>query len=244
MTRHRRLVSFAPVLFVARVLFAVSMPASAYAHPLQVIIARHAEKAGASELCKMGNERAQALVHQYLGEGAGDSLFAPGQSPAALMAMTVHTIETVTPAADSWHMPVVRYAVTPKEGGKTDAEEIEENERTQEAANDVLTDPRYDDKIVVMVWEHKRIASAKLEQKFPDQPITLRQLLHLDQVGAPPTWPDQTYDYFWIVDFHGQPAVPTAFRKMRQVFKAPFDNLPSNHWNEPEPRHLKEGCRD
>jgi hypothetical protein len=226
------------------VLAALALPTSAFAHPARIIIARHAEKAGASELCEMGNERAQALAHQYLGDGASDSLFAPGQRPAAMMAMTVHTIETITPAADTWHLPVVRYAITPKEGGKTDAEEIEENQRTQEAAGDVLTDPRYDGKIVVMVWEHKRIASAKLERKIPDQPVTLRQLLHLDKVGAPPTWPGQTYDYFWIIDFHGQSAMPTAFRKVRQVFTPPFDDLPSNHWNKPEPRHLKEGCRD
>jgi hypothetical protein len=69
-------------------------------------------------------------------------------------------------------------------------------------------------------------------------------LLHLDPVDAPRTWPRQTYDYFWIVDVADRTQIPTGFHKMRQVFKAPFDDLPSNRWDEPEPQHLKEGCRD
>jgi hypothetical protein len=192
----------------------------------------------------MGTERAQALVHQYLGRGAAQSLFTPGQSPAAMMAMTMHTIDTVSPVAQSWHMPVTAYTVIPQTGNKKQAEKLEENRRTQEAAHDVLTDPRYDGKIVVMIWEHERIASAALEKRFTGQQITLRQLLHLDQVGAPDTWPHQTYDYFWIVHFASTRPQPTSFAMLRQVFTAPFDDLPANKWGESEPRHLAAGCRD
>ena len=224
-------------------LLALLAPASASAHPSEIVIARHAEKAHAYDLCDMGKERAQALVQQYLGRGAAQSLFPPGQSPAAIMAMTMHTIDTVSPAAQSWQMPLTAYTVIPKTG-KKGAEKVEENSRTQEAAHDVLTDPRYDGKIVVMVWEHKRIANAALEGKFAGQQITLRQLLHLDQVGAPDTWPDQTYDYFWVVHFASTHPKPTSLDKVQQVFKAPFDDLPANKWGEPEPRHVAEGCRD
>jgi hypothetical protein len=232
--------------FVARyaLLLMLLAPASASAHPSEIIIARHAEKAGAYELCDMGTERAQALVHQYLGRGAAQSLFAPGQSPVAMMAITMHTIDTVSPVAQSWQMPVTAYTVIPKTGNKEQAEKIEENSRTQEAAHDVLTDPRYDGKIVVMIWEHQRIASAALEKKFAGQQITLRQLLHLDHVGAPETWPDQTYDYFWIVHFASTQPEPTSLDNVQQVFKAPFDDLPANKWGQPEPRHLAAGCRD
>ena len=91
-----------------------------------------------------------------------------------------------------------------------------------------------------MVWEHKRIANAKLEKKSPG--VTLRQLLHLDQLkGVPTDWPDQTYDYFWIVDFAPGNPVP---RMTRQEFAAPFNDLPANAWGEREPSHFKAGCKD
>ena len=190
----------------------------------------------------MGKERAQALVQQYLGRGAAQSLFPPGQSPAAIMAMTMHTIDTVSPAAQSWQMPLTAYTVIPKPG-KKGAEKVEETSRTQEAAHDVLTDPRYDGKIVVMVWEHKRIANAALEGKFAGQQITLRQLLHLDQVGAPDSGQIRPTT-IWVVRFASTHPKPTSLDKVQQVFKAPFDDLPANKWGEPEPRHVAEGCRD
>jgi hypothetical protein len=188
-------------------------------------------------------QRTQALVAQYLGRGARHSLFGAGRGPEAMLAITLHTIETVTPVAQSWNMPVTAYKVYPSSGDKDAAEEAEENRRTQQAAYDVLTDPRYSGKTVVMVWEHKRIASAKLEAKYPSEQVTLRQLLHLDQLsGVPKSWPDQTYDYFWIVNYAPGQNVPVSFRMLRQVFAAPFGNLPANPWGKSEPRHIAAGC--
>ncbi|HEY1803261.1 MAG TPA: hypothetical protein VGG45_02165 [Terracidiphilus sp.] len=211
----------------------------AHAEPSHLIIARHAEKGSRYALCDMGTERSQALVHQYLGRGAAASLFPRGQAPDAMMAMTMHTIDTITPAAESWNLPVIAYAVMPTDAS---AKEVE-NARTQQAARDVLTAPAYDTKTVVMVWEHKRIANAKLEKKSPG--VTLRQLLHLDQVkGVPEDWPDQTYDYFWIIDFARGNPVPVSFHMLRQEFTAPFSDLPSNAWGEPDAAHVKAGCKD
>ena len=107
----------------------------------------------------------------------------------------------------------------------------------------MLNAPRYDDKTVVMMWEHERIAKPELEAEFPGEQVTLRQLLHLDQVaGVPDRWPDETYDYFWIVDFAPGNPVPVSFRMVRQVLAAPFDSLPSNGWGEPKPCHIAAGC--
>ena len=96
-----------------------------------------------------------------------------------------------------------------------------------------MNDPRYDGKTVVMVWEHHHIADRALELKFPDQKVTLRQLLNLDKLtDVPDTWPGQNYDYFWIVEF-GNPAsdVPTGFRmRSSRCSQAPFDKVPSNEW--------------
>jgi hypothetical protein len=218
---------------------ALILPMPAFAHPAQIIIARHTEKADDYALCAMGTERAQALAQQYLGRGASNSLFAEGRTPAALLAITLHTLESITPVAQSWHMPVTAYPVDPASSDK----EVEENRRTQEAAHAVLTDPRYAGKTVLMMWEHKRIASADLEKEFAGQEVTLRQLLHLDRIAnVPETWPEQTYDYFWIVNFMKGNALPVSLRMVRQEFAAPFNDLPANLWGEPEPRHIGAGC--
>jgi hypothetical protein len=53
-----------------------------------------------------------------------------------------------------------------------------------------------------MTWESKHIAKPKLEKAYPDEQVTLRQLLHLDQIAdAPKSWPDTNYDFFWIIDY-------------------------------------------
>ena len=126
----------------------------------------------------------------------------------------------------------------------TEEKEAELNQRTQEAAHDVLTDPRYDGKTVVMAWEHNHIAKSKLEKEYPEEQVTLRQLLHLDRIAdVPKTWPDSNYDYFWIVDYAPGNPVPTGFQMVRQAFTAPFDKLPANEWDEPEPEHMEAGCK-
>ena len=219
------------------------LPGTALAQPERIIILRHAEKLNRHELCELGDERAQALVHQFLGQGAGQSLFAAGQKPDAFLAITPHTIETVTPAAQSWNLPVIAYKVS---GNREDDEEKEAEliQRTQQAAHDVLTDPRYAGKIVVMAWEHKHIAKSMLEEDYPQEQVTLRQLLHLDQIAdVPKTWPDSNYDFFWIVDYSPGNPVPTGFHMLRQSFTTPFDSLPANGWNEPETEHMEQGCK-
>ncbi len=219
------------------------LPVAVSAEPSRVIILRHAEKLNRHELCDLGEQRAQALARQFLGRGAAQSLFAAGQQPDAFLAITPHTIETVAPAAQSWNLRVTAYDV-PASKGDEEAKESELNRRTQEAANDVLTDPRYAGKTVVMAWEHNRIAKAKLEKENPGEEVTLRQLLRLDRLAdVPKTWPDSNYDFFWIVDYEAGKPAPAAFHMVRQAFTAPFDALPANGWDEPEPEHMEAGCK-
>ena len=144
--------------------------------------------------------------------GSGAVAVRPGEKPEAFLAITLHPIETITPTAQSWSLPVTAYTVVPGEDEDDAAKEIEINKRTQEAARDVLSQSRYDGKIVVMTWEHKHIAKSKLEKAYPGEEVTLRQLFHLNQVaGAPKTWPDANYDFFWIVDFAARNPIPSAF---------------------------------
>jgi hypothetical protein len=221
---------------------ALSLSPAAFAEPARIIILRHAEKLNKHELCEIGVQRAQALAAQFLGKGAAQSLFASGEKPAAILAVTIHSVETISPTAQSWELPAIVYSVLP--GDDKDAKDVELNRRTREAVHDALSDPRYAGKTVVMDWEHKHIADSKLEKKFPGEEVTLRQLLHLgDFAEAPKDWPEGNYDYFWIVDFTPGKPNPTGFHMVRQAFAAPFDALPASDWDAPEPRHIDAGCK-
>jgi hypothetical protein len=214
---------------------------AAEAQPSRVIILRHAEKLNAYALCDLGRERADALAKRYLGQGATHSLFAPGERPAAFMAVTLHPLETITPAAQSWGLPVIDYSVVPNKDEDEDSTEAEINARTQEAARDLLSSHEYDGKIVVVAWEHKHIASRKLEKDYRGQDVTFRQLLRLAQ--APDSWPDTNYDYFWIVDYAPGDPSPIKFQTVKQTFDPPFDAIPAPDWEAPEPKHIEAGCK-
>ncbi len=222
----------------------LQLPTAAFAEPARIIIMRHGEKGDKYKLCDVGKERAEALKSQFLGQGATQSLFAPGEKPDAFLAITLHTIETITPAAQSWNLPVTAYTIIPGEDEDKKEKKAALNERTREAARDVLTDPRYAGKIVVMTWEHKHIANAKLEDKN-DDPVTLRQLLHLDKAsGVPDTWPDSNYDFFWIADYTPGNPVPHFREPVLQKFTGDFDDLPANKWDTDEPPSKHDRCKD
>jgi hypothetical protein len=214
-------------------------PLSARAVPRQIIILRHGEKADSYALCSVGVERSLALAQNYLGKGSSNSLLANGESPAGIFSITLHTLELVTPASQTWAQPVIDYSVVPPKQSETAL-----NTQTRRAAHDILTDPRFDGKVVVLVWEHKHIANEKLEKQSSD-PVTLRQLLHLDVFGTrvPRTWSGDNYDYFWIVDFGNRGSdIPTKFRALKQVFAPPFQDVPSNDWGTPENLPPNSGC--
>jgi hypothetical protein len=218
---------------------------AAAATPARIIILRHGEKATAHKLCDIGQDRAEALAATYLGRGAAKSLFANGEEPAAILAITLHTLELAAPFAASWDQPLTLYSVLPDKDADEDEKAEELNRRTQEAAHDVMTDPRYAGKSVVMVWEHKHIANAKLEAEFTGKQVTLRQLLKLDQRSdVPETWPGATYDYFWIVEF-GTPGsdTPTKFTMVKQAFGGAYADLPANDWGEPNGMRPSSGCK-
>ncbi len=204
--------------------------------PAQIIILRHGEKKDGYALCNVGQQRAQALTANYLGRGAQESLFPSSAGPSGFFAITLHSLELASPAAQSWNLPLITYSVVPGDGQTKTQETQQLNQRTQQAAEEVLTDPRWGGKTVVMSWEHKHIANEKLEQEFSGTEVTLRQLLNLDKLsGVPTTWPGTNFDYFWIVDY-GNPGspIPTKFTSVRQVFPAPYQAVPSNLWDTPE----------
>lgn len=223
------------ILIIMVTLASLGVPMLASATPAEIILLRHGEKMNHYALSSIGERRAQALAEQYLGNNATRSLIPSGEKPAALMAITLHTIETMTPTAQSWGLPVTAFTVVPEKGLTKHQKMVEENLRTQQAVHDIMTNPAYDQKVVVIMWEHKHIANAKLEQEFPGQAVTFRQLLHLGTFkNVPPTWPKKTFDYFWIIHFAPGKTTPTAFTMEKERFTGKYAQLPQNTWGSPE----------
>jgi hypothetical protein len=217
--------------------------APSLAAPARIIILRHGEKADKWKLCDIGEQRASALATNYLGQNAAKSMFAAGEEPAFFFAITLHTLELASPAVASWNKPIILYSVVPEAGLDKDEQTKELNRRTQEAASNIMLNPALNGKTVVMVWEHKHIANAKLEAKFEGEAVTLRKLLNLDVLAdVPDTWPDATYDYFWIVDFPANSNVPSKFTMVKQEFGAPFASVPTNVWGTPNGLDESSGC--
>jgi hypothetical protein len=213
----------------------------AFALPAKVIVLRHGEKAKSPDnygLCSIGWSRSLALVNQYLGKGAVAPLLPP-KGPAGIFSITPHSFELISPVATSWGLPQTSYSSVqlPGESEQHFTESL--NVRTQQAARDVMTNPRWNNQVVVMAWEHKHIANKSLEESYPGQEVTLRQLLNLDQArfaaSVPTTWPSETYDYFWIVTYGKRNSkIPTQFEMVQQEFVPPFQSVPSNAWGQPE----------
>jgi hypothetical protein len=218
---------------------AVSYASDAGATPAQIVILRHGEKQDAYRLCDVGVQRSLALAGQYLGKGAQNSLFTGGRTPEAFIAITLHTLELVSPAAQSWGKPVILYSALPMHGQTAEQATVVLNRRTQEAVRDVMTNPQWAGKTIVMTWEHHHIAERRLERESPGEKVTLRQLLNLDGIASvpenpvPETWHGSNFDYFWIVDYAKGGARPTRFEAKKQVFAAPYDKVPSNDWGAP-----------
>jgi hypothetical protein len=219
---------------------------SAVAAPARIIILRHGEKADDWKLCEIGEQRAKALALNYLGKGAAKSLFTEGDDPAFFFAITLHTLELASPAVASWSKPIILYSVVPQTGQSKEDFTKQLNRRTQEAARNLLTNPALQGKTIVLVWEHKHIANEKLEAQFENdrEGVTLRQLLKLDILpGVPKTWPDETYDYFWIVGFPANSNVPSKFSMVKQEFGTSFPKVPANDWDKPDGLDPSSGCK-
>jgi len=216
--------------------------AAASAQPRQIIILRHGEKMDGPDLCATGFLRAKALADVFLGKGAQNPLFC-ADLPAAFYTITGHTRETIAPSAASWGLKPLPLSNDKQKSLDDDDKEERENQKTQEAAKDVLDNSDFDDKIVVMTWEHNHIANKGLEKKFPEERVTLRQLLKLDHYAAdhpaeiiPETWSGENYDFFWIVDYDDpQSKKPTKVTILKQTFPAPYQSIPANDWGKPQP---------
>ena len=219
----------------------------AYAAPNRIILLRHGEKENAYALCNVGQQRSEALSSQFLGKGASQSLFS-SSPPAAFFATTLHTLELIAPSANSWNLPIITYPALPLTG-RNNAQTTELiNSQTALAAANVMQDPTWNGKTVVMVWEHKHIANKKLTKEFPDLMVDLRQLLKLDKLPEqtakkiPKTWSGANYNFFWIVDYD-EKGNPVGFDVVRQNFTGQYVNVPNNDWGVAESLPSNTKCK-
>jgi hypothetical protein len=228
-------------LALAGALLAASISAAAAA-PARVVILRGGETAADGTLCEIGKQRAQALQFNYLGEKAAKPLFTEDEPPAFVFAITPSTAALATPATKSWGKPVIFYSVLPQANNKKTVEAL--NERTREAAGNILNNPALKGKTVVMVWERTHIADKALDAKYErEASVTLRQLFHLDILpGVPREWPEDNHDYFWILDFPENSNVPVKFEMVKQEFGKSFPKVPANDWGEPSGLGPDSGC--
>jgi hypothetical protein len=241
-----RLISGPMLIRLALALLLACVAQAALAAPARIIILRHGEKADDWKLCEIGEQRAKALALNYLGKDAAKSLFAGGDDPAFFFAITLHALELASPAVASWSKPIILYSVVPQTGQSKEEYTKQLSRRTKEAARNLLTNPALQSKTIVLVWEHEHIANEALEANSANdrEGVTLRQLLKLDILpGVPKTWPSDTYDYFWIVDFPANSNVPSKFSMVKQEFGASFANVPANDWDTPDGLDAASGCK-
>jgi hypothetical protein len=213
----------------------VGLIGQAFATPARIIILRHGEKQNGYLLCSIGTQRSLALVANYLGSGAANSLFPSGKGPDAFFVITLHTLELGLPAMATWKAPLLMYPVLP---GVSDQDSAL-NAQTAAAAKEVMTNKRWAGKTVVMIWEHHHIADRAIEKN------TLRTLLNLDKYSGdtkvPHTWHGGNYDYFWDVTYDSK-GKPTNFTMTQQVFGPPYQDVPSNQWDTPWTPPAGSGC--
>jgi hypothetical protein len=162
-------------LALAAVLLAAGSAASAA--PAQVIVIRHGEKPpSGADLDDQGYQRAQALV-AFFEHNPAVTQFG---TPAAIYAMnpkdtggSMRPIETVTPTAQALGL-TIDHDYTRKQ--------------IPQLVKDILGNPAYDGKTVLICWEHTVIPSI------------------VDAFGwtsAPQNWAGNSFDRAWILTFTG-----------------------------------------
>ena len=197
--------------------------AAAIAEPARIILFRHAEKKNSRDLCDVGKLRAQALSDQYLGKGApgNETIYGKGGWPDAFFAITAHTRETATPAAESWgwslfcfrsrqRIPTRRATSTRKPG------------RPRPPSPRRATTAR-------------SLSSSGSTSASPTRSSTRtgRRCGRCSNRRGPrrrraPDWKGANYDYFWIID---TTTSPPTFTPLKQRYTAPaYAEVPDNQW--------------
>lgn len=161
----------AVMLFAITTLFS----SATFALPAQVFIIRHGEKPPVGpNLTQQGMERAQALVpyfmytKQLIQFGMPVAIFAEGPAHGD---QPTRAMETCAPLAKALNIPLIS--------------QYTKDEYTPMAQN-ILQNPQYNGKTVLVCWEHKRIPAVAFA-------LGVRPI--------PQTWPDNVFDRTWVITY-------------------------------------------
>ncbi|MBA4188630.1 MAG: histidine phosphatase family protein [Planctomycetaceae bacterium] len=159
--------------------------APAIAQPAQVILIRHGEKTDDDKdvhLSTFGRCRAAALVPYFL---ETDALLKFGK-PVAIYAQnapnpkknSLRPIETIQPLADSLKLEVQHQT---------------ERDKFQQMVDEVMSNSKYQGKMVVVCWEHERLTEIA--------PAFLKYAKNVK--GAPKEWKweGKHFDRTWVITF-------------------------------------------
>lgn len=161
---------------IALLLASFLAPALAEATPARVLIVRHAEKPSDDEnhLSAKGRARAQGLADLFTDPanerrlGKIDVIFAAAPKHED---SSIRPYQTVAPLARRLHLEVNQEYT---------------KDYTRELANDLLSNPAYDGKVVLISWVHKEICALAEE---------------LGAGEVPKKWDGDTYDRIWKINF-------------------------------------------
>ncbi len=182
------------------------------ATPKNVIIIRHANKIpspkgmtleGPNHLDLRGYERAAALAYYFSGTPLYNDppithIFASGLKEAD---SSVRPIQTCAPIANHYHLPLdIAFKPT----------------KTKELAQEILTNPKYNDSTILVCWEH----------------VNIRPLVLALGAEDPGKWEFDVFDqvYMLVFDEKGKPKLTKILQQLmygdRQSFDSPEPPLP------------------
>ncbi len=164
---------------------ALALAAQAFAAPAQVIFIRHAEKPeNGSELSEKGWKRAEALVWFFQTSPAVTQHGTPYAIYAAAPKnedSSIRSIQTVTPLANALNKKINTEFT---------------RGQTHKIAVDIMENPAYTGKMVLVCWQHTNITEIVRELAEYNGTATDAQ------VSLPAAWPDQSFDRAWILDLY------------------------------------------
>lgn len=146
------------------------------------MLMRHGEDNGVHDvnLAPRGYRRAQALPRLFAGRLPAPQIVVATRASKS----SNRPVETVEPLARALHLPI--------------------DNRFREGdyallAHDVLNDPRYAGKVVLVCWHHG----------------TLRKLARALGVAHAPDWPNAQFDHIWVIDYtHGRPRLEDVHQRL------------------------------
>lgn len=159
-------------------IFTFTLPLVSYARPKAVVLLRHAEEPkddSVNHLSGIGYERAKLLPKLFKTNpvlkslGAPEFLFAAG---AKKKDSSIRSIETLDALSKALQVPI---------------NDSYKRDDFRALSDEINTNPAYDDKVVVVVWQHK----------------ILTEIAEKVGLKTPPIYPSGRFDRIWVVTYGG-----------------------------------------